>query len=189
MEVLRGSHRVHFVAAWVLCAVELLCLAATVPPLRWVAPAWLWASTLAAIVLVFAAALARSWSVPFLRRDRVDGLPHQLRRLPRGVKLCYVLTACLIAVGLATGSDAAEVHKDATGYYWTKAESGAHGRTLVRTEIGQAEYDRRRGAEVRIFTGVPAAFAVIGSFLVLAAALTSFGAADDPRTGRRRRRR
>ncbi|MGW4378784.1 hypothetical protein [Kitasatospora sp. NPDC004531] len=187
MEVLRGSHRVHFVAAWALCAVELLCMAATAPPLRWMAPAWLWAPTLLAIVLLFVVALVRSWSVPFLRRGNGFDLLRYLRLLPRGVKLGYPLAACLIAIGLATAGGAGEVGKDASGYYWTKHEVGDRGRTSVRAEIDRAEYDRRRAAEMRIFTGVPAVFAVLGSFLVLAAAETAFGAADDPRRSRRRR--
>ncbi|MEV7119717.1 hypothetical protein [Kitasatospora griseola] len=190
MRVLQGGHRVHFVAAWVLCAVELLCLAATAPPLRWAAPVWLWGSTLVAIVLVFGAALARSWSVPLLRRG--CGLLKYLWLLPRSVRVCYAVAACLLAVGLATGGGAAEVHKDESGYSWTKRELGPNGRTLVRTGIDRAEYERRRGAEVRILTGVPAVFAVLGSFLVLVSAEAAYGVAmaeDAPRAGSRRRRR
>ncbi|MFJ5924609.1 hypothetical protein ACIQF6_18620 [Kitasatospora sp. NPDC092948] len=179
-------------AAWILCGVELLCLAATAPPLRWAAPVWLWAPALGAILLIFIAALARSWSVPLLRRGRSPELLRYLWLLPRSVRLCYAVAACLIAVGLATGGDAAQVRKDDSGYSWMKREVGEHGRTLVRTEISRAEYDRRRGAEVRIFTGVPAVFAVLGSFLVLASAAAASGAADaegGPRRGSRPRRR
>ncbi|MFF0390063.1 hypothetical protein ACFYS8_15460 [Kitasatospora sp. NPDC004615] len=193
MDVLRGSHRVHFVAAWVLCAVELLCLAATAPPLRWAAPAWLWAPTLGAIVLVFGTALVRSWSVRFLRRGSGFGLLKYLWLLPRGVRLCYAVAVCLIAIGLATAGDAAEVRNDESGHYWTKREPGSHGQKLVPVRIDANEYARRRGAEIRIFTGVPAAFAVIGSFLVLTAAQTAHGAADaadaPQESGRPRRRR
>ncbi|MFD8597973.1 hypothetical protein ACFV1L_23495 [Kitasatospora sp. NPDC059646] len=189
MEVLRGCYRVHFFAAWVLCAVELLCLAATAPPLRWVAPVWLWASTLGAIVLVFGAALARSWSVPFLRRGSGFDLVQYMMVLPRGLKLCYVVVACLIGLGLATAGGAEEIRKDSTGYYWTKREVADRGGQFVRVDITEDEGERRRGAQLRISAGVPAVFALIGSFLVLASAETAHGSAVAARPGRGARRR
>ncbi|KDN81120.1 hypothetical protein [Kitasatospora cheerisanensis] len=191
MEVLRGSYRVHFVAAWVLCGIELLCLAATAPPLRWVAPVWLWASTFGAIVLVVAAALARSWSVPFLRRGSGFDLVQYMMVLPRGLKICYVVVACLLGLGLATAGGAEDVHKDSAGYYWTKREAAHRGGQFVRVDITRDECERRRGAQVRIFTGIPAVFALVGSFLVLASAETAYGTAVTAAragSGARRRR-
>ncbi|MFE1322809.1 hypothetical protein [Kitasatospora phosalacinea] len=177
MEVLTGSHRLHFVAAWVLFAAELLCLAATAPPLRLIAPVWLWAGLAGLTLLLVASALVRCFAVPFPRRGGwFDPVPY-VWHLPRGLKLWYGLALCLVGLGLATAGGAEDAHRDAAGYYLQ------HGG--VRTDLTRDAYEAGRGAFVRIATGVPAGLCVVGSFLVLLSADVAYGAAEAaPRSDR-----
>ncbi|RAJ47096.1 hypothetical protein K353_00297 [Kitasatospora sp. SolWspMP-SS2h] len=172
MEVLTGTHRAHFVALWVLFAAELLCLAATAPPLRLLAPVWLWAGLAGLVLLLFGAAVVRCLALRFPRRGGWFDPVLYVWNLPRGTKAWYGIALCLVGLGLATAAGAQDARRDAAGssYYVQRHD--------VRTDLTPAQYREVRGAFVRIATGVPAGLCVVGSFLVLISADVAYGAAE-----------
>ncbi|MFE2346599.1 hypothetical protein [Kitasatospora cineracea] len=183
MEVLTGTHRAHFVAMWVLFAAEVLCLAATAPPLRLVAPVWLWAGLVGLVALLFLSALVRCFSAQFPRRGGWFDPVLYVWNLPRGLKTWYGIALCLVGLGLATAAGAQDARQDGTGYYLQRHDT--------RTQLTRAEYEKARAAFVRIATGIPAGLCVTGSFLVLLSADIAHGAAEAaarPRPGGGRHR-
>ncbi len=117
MEALTGGYRVYFTAVWILFAAELLCLAATAPPLRLIAPVWLWAGLAGAVGLLLAAAVLRCMLLPFPRHGGWFDPVLYVWHLPRGLKVWYGIALCLVGIGLATAGGAEDVRKDAAGYY------------------------------------------------------------------------
>ncbi|RKE23105.1 hypothetical protein [Streptomyces sp. TLI_171] len=184
MGELTGSRRTHFGLAWALCAANLLCLAATLPPLRLVAPVWLWAALVGLTAVVFVTALVRGVRAPLLRRGSGWDLLRYVLLLPRGLLAGYLVAVCLIGIGTASGSGADDARKDGSGYYHLVRDNSVSSTRYLRVELGRDEYDRMRGAQVRIFTGGAALFCTLGSFLVLVSATT---AAPRPRPAKGRR--
>ncbi|BAJ32878.1 MULTISPECIES: hypothetical protein [Kitasatospora] len=182
MEALTGGYRVYFTAVWILFAAELLCLAATAPPLRLIAPVWLWAGLAGAVGLLLAAAVLRCMLLPFPRHGGWFDPVLYVWHLPRGLKVWYGIALCLVGIGLATAGGAEDVRKDAAGYYLEHHDT--------RTPLTRDAYEAKRGALVRLASGIPAGLCVIGSFLVLLSGDIAYGADEAvarPRPGGGRR--
>ncbi len=161
----------HFVALWVLFAAELLCLAATAPPLRLLAPVWLWAGLAGLVLLLFVSALVRCFTLRFPRHGGWFDPVLYVWNLSHGTKVWYGIALCLVGLGLATATGAQDARRDATGSFYLQRHD-------VRTDLTPAQYREVRGAFVRIATGVPAGLCVVGSFLVLLSADVAYGAAE-----------
>ncbi|MFJ5847621.1 hypothetical protein [Streptomyces sp. NBC_01438] len=180
MGELRGSYRVHFGLALVLCGVDLLCLAATWLPGESVVPKWLVEGLFVSSLLVFAVALIRSFTsgaaAQLMGRRNADRLFSYVLLLPPILKLAYAFIICLAVLGFATGGGTAEdAQEDASGYYYTKWDRVGHSRQSLRVELTESEYYEELKSQLRIFSAGPAIFYAFGSFLVLASASAAAG--------------
>ncbi|MFD7427776.1 hypothetical protein [Streptomyces sp. NPDC059814] len=197
MRELRGSYRVHFGLALVLCGVDLLCMASTWLPGEGIVPKWLVVGLFVSSLLVFAVALIRSFTsgaaAQLMGRGNADRLFSYVLLLPLTLKLAYASIICLAVLGFATGAGTAEdAQVDASGYYYTYWDRAAHPQQSARVELTESEYYEALKSQLRIFSAGTAVFHVVGSFLVLASAsaaagrtLTapecSYGSAERPR--------
>ncbi|GAA2742108.1 hypothetical protein [Kitasatospora cinereorecta] len=172
MDELRGSHRVHFVVAAVLCAATLLCLVSTWLPGAFTVPMWLVATLFIGVFPVFATALFRSVVVARLP-GRGNGylLLRYVLLLPPALKVAYGLVLGLAALGFATGAGSAEdAQADASGYFYSHWDSQAQPPHSVRVDLTESEYRRALKGQARIFTAGPAVFYAVSGFLVLVTA-------------------
>ncbi|MEU4098524.1 hypothetical protein [Streptomyces sp. NPDC026673] len=172
MGELRGSYRVHFVLAMVLCGLELLCMASTWLPGTCTVPKWLVMGLFGTVFPVFAVALFRgAGGARLLGGANADRFARYVRVLPPALKLTYALIICSAALGCATGAGAAEdAQADASGYYYTYWDRSVNPQRSVRVDLTQAEYYAALKAQRRIFSAGPALFYAASSFLVLASA-------------------
>ncbi|MGW0694945.1 hypothetical protein [Streptomyces sp. NPDC002738] len=182
MGELRGSYRVHFGLALVLCGVELLCMASTRLPGEYTMPKWLVAGLFVAMFPVFVVALIRSFTsgagAQLMGRNNADRFIRYVLLLPPALKLTYAFIICLAALGLATGAGTAEdVQADSSGYYYTYWDKTAHPQHSARVELTEPEYYEALKSQLRIFSAGPAVFYAFSSFLVLASASAAAGRA------------
>ncbi|MFD4975779.1 hypothetical protein [Streptomyces sp. NPDC058424] len=182
MGELRGSYRVHFGLALVLCGVDLLCMASTWLPGKYTMPRWLVLGLFAAVFPVFVVALIRSFTsgagAQLMGPSNANRFIRYVLLLPPALKLTYAFIICLAALGFATGAGAAEdVQADASGYYYTYWDKTAHPQHSVRVELTEPEYYEALKSQLRIFSAGPAVFHAFSSFLVLASASAAAGRA------------
>ncbi|MFI8186533.1 hypothetical protein ACIF70_39515 [Actinacidiphila glaucinigra] len=172
MGELRGSYRVHFVLAMVLCGLELLCMASTWLPGKYTVPAWLVMGLFGTVFPVFVVALFRgAGGARLMGGANADRFARYVRVLPPALKLTYAVIICLAALGIATGANAAEdAQADASGYYYTYWDRSVNPQRNARVDLTEAEYYAALKAQRRIFTAGPALFYAASSFLVLASA-------------------
>ncbi|MHC3819657.1 hypothetical protein OG892_23790 [Streptomyces sp. NBC_00341] len=180
MRELRGSYRVHFGLALVLCGIDLLCMASTWLPGEYIVPKWLVVGLFLSSFPVFAVALARTFtsgaSSQLMGRRNADRLISYVLLLPPTLKLAYAFIICLAVLGFATGAGTAEdVHADASGYYYTYWDKTDNPQHSARAELTESEYYEALKSQLRIFCAGPAIFQAFGSFFVLASASAAAG--------------
>ncbi|MFI9624500.1 hypothetical protein [Streptomyces sp. NPDC052042] len=180
MEELRGSYRVHFGLALVLCGVDLLCMVSTWLPGEYTVPRWLVLGLSVAVFPVFAVAFIRSFitgaGVQLMGQSNATRFIRYVLVLPPALKLTYAFVICLAALGFATGTGAAEdVKADASGYYYTYWDKTADPQHSARVELTEPEYYEALKSQLRVFSAGGAVFHAFSSFLVLASASAAAG--------------
>ncbi|MFG2673013.1 hypothetical protein [Streptomyces sp. NPDC048445] len=197
MRELRGSYRVHFGLALVLCGVDLLCMVSTWLPGEGIVPKWLVEGLFVLSLLVFVVALIRSFTTgaaaQLMGRRNADRLFSYILLLPPVLKFAYAFIICLAVLGFATGAGTAEdAQEDASGYYYTHWDKTGHPQQSVRVELTESKYYEVLKSQLRVFSAGPAIFYAFSSFLVLASASAaagrisaapdgSYGSAEEPR--------
>ncbi|MER5893315.1 hypothetical protein [Streptomyces sp. NPDC001876] len=172
---LRGSYRVHFGLALVLCGFALLCMASTWLPGESTVPRWLVTGLFAVLFPVFTVALIRAHTsgagAQLMGRDNGIQFIRYVLVLPTALKIAYASIICLAALGFATGAGAAEdARADASGYYYTYWDKTARPQHSARVRLTEPEYYEALKSQLRIFSAGPAMFYAFSSFLVLISA-------------------
>ncbi|WP_406396537.1 hypothetical protein [Streptomyces sp. NBC_00887] len=172
MGELRGSYRVHFGLALVLCGFALLCMASTWLPGDYTAPRWLVVGLFVALFPVFIVALVRAHisgsSAQLMGWNNGIQLIRYVLVVPLALKITYVSIIILAALGFATGaSTAKDAQADAAGYYYTHWDKTAHPQHSTRVKLTEPEYYEALKSQLRIFSAGPAMLYAFSSFLVL----------------------